>query len=244
MNNKIEEKFKWETTGDKDDREFLAGLVQRTKLIYGDIKPAKYDLNNFDKDLDKLLKKFVKDSDSYFKAQDDRNLGKTNKVHGEWMKAAQKVFRHVTTNTAWRGQLNSFTRNLSTIWQVHMEAEAGRTGNRGYKVFKRQKFQKSLQHFEQVKLYEQFVNERFNSKRAAKELEALGFNNVDGRGGEISVETEKMDNPFGHDAAFTFFWNGKDVWAEAEDGSYVEQTQEIETVEQFADCIQFGEGWS
>lgn len=95
-----------------------------------------------------------------------------------------------------------------------------------------------------VKLFEQFVNERFNSRRAAKELEALGFKNVDGSDGEISVETAEMDNPFGHDAAFTFFWNGKDVWAEAEDGSYVEQTQEIETVEQFADCMQFGEGWA
>lgn len=95
-----------------------------------------------------------------------------------------------------------------------------------------------------VKLFEQFVNERFNSRRAAKELEALGFKNVDGKDGEISVETAEMDNPFGHDAAFTFFWNGKDVWAEAEDGSYVEHTQEIETVEQFADCLQFGEGWS
>lgn len=144
----VEEKFKWETTGDKDDKEFLKGLVQRTKAIYGDIKPAKYDLNDFDKDLDKLLKKFVKDSDSYFKAQDDRDYGTTNKVHGDWMKAAQKVFRHVTTNTAWRGQLNTFTRNLSTIWQVHMEAEAGRTGNRGYKVHKRQDFMKNLQKFE------------------------------------------------------------------------------------------------
>tara|TARA_B100002019_G_C21003940_1_gene466681 strand:- start:137 stop:433 length:297 start_codon:yes stop_codon:yes gene_type:complete len=95
-----------------------------------------------------------------------------------------------------------------------------------------------------LKLFEQFVNERFNSRKAAKELEALGFKNVDGSDGEISVETEKMDNPFGHDAAFTFFWNGTDVWAEAEDGSYVEQMHPIETVEQFADCIQFGEGWS
>lgn len=144
----VEEKFKWETTGDKDDKEFLKGLVQRTKAIYGDIKPAKYDLNDFDKDLDKLLKKFVKGGDSYFKAKDDRDYGTTNRVHGDWMKAAQKVFRHVTTNTAWRGQLNTFTRNLSLIWQVHMEAEAGRTGNRGYKVHKRQDFMKNLQKFE------------------------------------------------------------------------------------------------
>jgi predicted ATPase len=95
-----------------------------------------------------------------------------------------------------------------------------------------------------VKLFEQFVNEKFNSKRAAKELIAMGFKNVDDNGGEISVETAEMENPFGHDAAFTFFWNGKGVWAEAEDGSYVEQAQEIETVEQFADCLEFGEGWS
>jgi len=156
-NNKVEEKFKWETTGDKDDKQFLTGLVQRTKLIYGDIKPAKYDLDDFDKDLDKLLKKFVKGSDSYFKAQDDKELGKTNKIHSDWMKAAQKQFKHVTTNTAWRGQLNTFTRNLSTIWQVHMEAEAGRTGNRGYKVHKRQDFQKSFLQFERVKLFEEFT---------------------------------------------------------------------------------------
>ena len=94
------------------------------------------------------------------------------------------------------------------------------------------------------KLFEQFINEKFNSRRAAKELEALGFKNVDGSDGEISVETGPMENPFGHDAAFTFCWNGTDVWAEAEDGSYVEQTQPIETVQQFADCIEFGEGWS
>jgi len=95
-----------------------------------------------------------------------------------------------------------------------------------------------------LQLFEQFVNERFNSKRAEKELKAMGFKGADGSGGEISVETAEMENPFGHDAAFTFFWNGKDVWAEAEDGSYVEQAQEIETVEQFADCLEFGEGWS
>lgn len=100
---------------------------------------------------------------------------------------------------------------------------------------------KTMKH---VKLFEQFVNERFNARRAEKELKAMGFKNVDGSDGEISVETEEMDNPFGHDAAFTFFWNGTDVWAEAEDGSYVEQTQPIETVEQFVDCMQFGEGWS
>jgi len=153
---KLEEKFKWETTGDKDDKEFLKGLVQRTKAVYGDIKPAKYDLNDFDKDLDKLLKKFVKGGDSYFKAQDDRNYGTTNKVHGDWMKAAQKVFRHVTTNTAWRGQLNTFTRNLSLLWQIHMEAEAGRTGNRGYKVHKRQDFMKNLKNLQK---FESFIGE-------------------------------------------------------------------------------------
>ena len=134
----IFEKFKWETTGDKDDKEFLESLVKRTKAIYGDIKPAKYDLNDFDKDLDKLLDKFVKGADEYFNAVDDRNYKVSNDAHADWMKAAQKEFKHVTTNTAWRGQLNAFTRNLSTIWQVHMEAEAGRTNNRGYKVHKRQ----------------------------------------------------------------------------------------------------------
>ena len=35
-----------------------------------------------------------------------------------------------------------------------------------------------------LKLFEQFVNEKFNSKRAAKELIAMGFKNVDGNGGQ------------------------------------------------------------
>ena len=243
MNNRLEEKFKWETTGDKDDREFLAGLVQRTKLIYGDIKPAKYDLNDFDKYLDKLLKKFVKDSDSYFKAQDDREYATTNKVHGDWMKAAQKAFRHVTTNTAWRGQLNSFTRNLSIIWQVHMEAEAGRTGNRGYKVHKRQAFQKGLQHFEQVKLYEQFINERFNARKVKKELEGFGFKNVDASGNEISVETGPYENPFGSEQSYTFFWNGETVWCEAEEAE-TEWMGKVNTAEEFAETMETAEGWS
>lgn len=170
---KLFEKFKWETTGDKDDKEFLTGLVNRTKSVYGQIKPAKYNLDDFDEDLDKLLKKFVKDSDSYFKAKDDNDYGTSNKIHGEWMKAAQKQFKHVTTNTAWRGYLNTFTRNLSTIWQVHMEAEAGRTGNRGYKVYKRQNFQKSLQQLERVKLFETFIGEgvTFGKKGIKSKLE-------------------------------------------------------------------------
>jgi hypothetical protein len=135
---KLEEKFKWETVGDKDDREFLTSLIKTTKTLYGNIKPDKYNLDDFDEDLDKLLKKFVKGGDSYFKAKDDNDHGTTNKIHSDWMKAAHKQFKHVTTNTSWRGYLDNFTRNLSTIWQVHMEADAGRTGNRGYKVNKRQ----------------------------------------------------------------------------------------------------------
>ena len=236
----IEEKFKWETVGDKDDKEFLKGLVQRTKAIYGDIKPAKYDLDDFDKDLDKLLKKFVKDGDSYFNSKDNQDLGKVNKIHGDWMKAAQKEFKHVTTNTGWRGQLNAFTRNLSTLWQVHMEAEAGRTENRGYKVFKRKDFMKK---FEQVKLFEQFVNERFNAKKAAKELKGFGFKNVDDSGNEISVETGPYENPFGSKQSYTFFWNGEIMWCESDEAE-TEWMGEITTAEQFADAIEDPTGWA
>ena len=43
--------------------------MQRTKLIYGDIKPAKYDLNDFDKDLDKLMNRKYKEVTSYIASQ-------------------------------------------------------------------------------------------------------------------------------------------------------------------------------
>lgn len=132
----IKEQFKWKTTGDQDDRRFLEKLVQRTKEAYDTIKPRKYDIDSFESDLDELLQRHITNVDKYWHAWDNKNYGVTNKIHDKWMEDAMDVFKYVTTYTGWRGQLNTFTRNLSLIWQVHMEAEAGRTGNRGYKAHK------------------------------------------------------------------------------------------------------------
>jgi len=56
-----------------------------------------------------------------------------------------------------------------------------------------------------LQLFEQFVNERFNAKKAKKELQGFGFKNVDDSGNEISVETGSYENPFGSKKSYTFF---------------------------------------
>lgn len=94
-----------------------------------------------------------------------------------------------------------------------------------------------------VKLFEQFVNERFNAKKAAKELKGFGFKNVDDSGNEISVETGPYENPFGSKQSYTFFWNGETMWCESEEAE-TEWMGEITTAEQFADAMEDASGWA
>lgn len=133
------EKYVWETSGDKDDKEFLTSSVEIAKNTYAAIAPATYNIDDFEEALDSLLSKYTKDPEKWFDAIDSKNYAKSNKIHGDWMNAVKKEFKTTKTNSAWKGHLNDFTRKMSNIYQITLEAKAGRTENRGYKVNKRQR---------------------------------------------------------------------------------------------------------
>ena len=138
-----EKKNLWEETGDKDDIKFLTGFIPRMKAIYSNISPAKYNLDDFEKDLEKLARKIIEpEMEKYGKAkkpfgsQTSEEQKYTAKLHSDWLKAAEKTFKHVKTWSGWKGSLNSLTSKFSTFFSVLMDAAAGDTESRGYKVMK------------------------------------------------------------------------------------------------------------
>jgi len=137
FNTFLAEKYTWETTGDKDDIKQLTSMSVKLKNMYSSIAPKKYDMDGFEDDLEKLLSKYTKDVDAYFDSKDANDYGTSTKIHKDFMQDSQKMFKTTTTNPGWKGIVNSFRNDLSTIFQITMEAKAGRTSSRGYKVMKK-----------------------------------------------------------------------------------------------------------
>ena len=136
----IYEKWTWQETGDKDDIKHLSSSIDLIRSTYERIAPKKYDMNNFDKDLDKVLRDNLDKTEEYFAAQDREgspDYGTMNKISSDWQKAYRKVFKTTKTASDWRGTTSDFHRRMVTFWAIHMEAKAGRSENRGYKVMKR-----------------------------------------------------------------------------------------------------------
>ena len=134
------EKYTWEKSGDKDDIKQLTAMSEELKELFSSVAPKKYNMDNFESDLEKVLAKHTKDVKSYFDSKDAKDYGASSKMHQAFMKDAQKVFKHATTNSSWKGTVNRFTTVLSNIFQITMEAKAGRTSDRGYKVMQRADF--------------------------------------------------------------------------------------------------------
>lgn len=132
----VSEKYTWETSGDKDDIKQLTSMSDRLKQMFSSVAPKKYNMDNFESDLEKVLAKHTKDVDAYFDSKDSDRKN-SSKMHQDFMKEAQKVFKHATTNPSWKGIVNRFTTQLSNLFQITMEAKAGRTSSRGYKVMQR-----------------------------------------------------------------------------------------------------------
>ena len=49
----------WDETGDSQDKKFFKELIERMKEIYSTIAPKRYNLDNFEKDLDKLARGLI-----------------------------------------------------------------------------------------------------------------------------------------------------------------------------------------
>lgn len=134
------EKYTWETSGDKDDIKQLTSMSDNLKQMFSSVAPKKYNMDNFESDLEKVLAKHTKDVDAYFDSKDTKDHKVSSKMHQDFMKDARGVFKHATTNPSWKGIVNRFTTGLSNLFQITMEAKAGRTSSRGYKVMQRPDF--------------------------------------------------------------------------------------------------------
>lgn len=141
------EKYTWETSGDKDDIKQLTSMSDQLKKMYSSVAPKKYNMDDFEDDLDKLLTKHTKDVEEYFDSKDANDYGASRKMHRDFMEASQKMFKTTTTNPAWKGIVNRFTTTLSNIFQITMEAKAGRTSNRGYKVMQRPDYMANIKKY-------------------------------------------------------------------------------------------------
>lgn len=98
-----------------------------------------------------------------------------------------------------------------------------------------------------VKLFERFITERVNMKKAFKDFKnnpqnSRRFNSIEYHDGIIAVETESGDNPWGDNHEYTFYWDGESVWCETEN-SQGENTELITTLDQFDDAINYDDGW-
>lgn len=139
-NDFLNEKWVWQETGDKDDINYLSGSIDFIRNTYAGVAPKNYDMNNFDKDLDKVLRDNLDKTEEYFAAQDREgspDYGAMQKISSDWRKAYDKVFKTTKTASNWKGTTDGFHRLMMTFWAIHMEAKAGRSDNRGYKVMKR-----------------------------------------------------------------------------------------------------------
>ena len=149
--NIVTEKYQWEKVGDREDKKFFMQTVQWAKDIYSNIAPVKYDMGDFEKDLDKIIKKvIVPEMDDYAKVP--RAFGKqtreerkyTNKVWEDWSVTWKKTFPHTKTYSGWKGQLNNFGDRMRSMFKVLMMAHGGDTSSMGYKVMKNWKKNESL----------------------------------------------------------------------------------------------------
>ena len=90
-----------------------------------------------------------------------------------------------------------------------------------------------------VKLFEQFVNERRLKSRDLKELtDEYGYEaTMDG--GTIEITGE---NPFGDDNEYIFFWDGENAWTETDmGGAYYHEP--VTNTEEFSDAIGDSDNW-
>ena len=94
-----------------------------------------------------------------------------------------------------------------------------------------------------VKLFEQFVNEKFSEPKAAKEMEKLGYGDIQIWKGRIKVTMPRGENPFGHTTSYTYQWNGSDVSAEGSNMAYLRYTKPVKSAKEFDNAIKTADGW-
>jgi hypothetical protein len=109
-----------------------------------------------------------------------------------------------------------------------------------------EKLKKTSTEMKYIKLFEEFINEAANLKKATKELQDDNYLNdfatVTLEDGVISVEMMDGENPWGDDGVVTFYWDGKMAWCEG-DFSSSEYEEPVTSVSDFRDALISEEGW-
>ena len=96
-----------------------------------------------------------------------------------------------------------------------------------------------------VKLFETFINEGVNLKKAFKELkkDSDGDYKVSFDDGTIIVTKEKGDNPWEDNLVYTFYWDGKDVWCDSDAPSSADYAEEVDSLSGFYDAMYDSDNW-
>ena len=145
---KLNEANIWDETGDAQDKKFFNELIARAKEIYSTIAPKKYNLDNFEKDLEKLARGIIEpEMEQYaaankpFGEQTPEERKYTTKVYEDWMTAVRQAFRTTTSFSGYKAASNSFIDKARTLFKVLMMAAGGDTSSMGYKVMAKWKDQ-------------------------------------------------------------------------------------------------------
>lgn len=89
-----------------------------------------------------------------------------------------------------------------------------------------------------VKLYEQFINEKKMKKKDLKEVEEYGYDCYI----EDGIIVVTGENPWNDDNEYTFNWDGENAWTEQEfGGAYYHEP--VTSAEEFSNAIDDTDNW-
>ena len=169
---KLNEANIWDETGDAQDKKFFNELIERMKKIYSTIAPKTYNIDNFEKDLEKAARKVIEPEMEQY-AQAKKPFGKqtpeertyTRKVWVDWLTEVDRVFRTTSTFSGHKGIRNKFISNIGSLFKVLMMAAGGDTSSMGYKVMKRWKDTEKAKHYKKFGIGEGKLKEvKINNK--------------------------------------------------------------------------------